>query len=156
MHLEQTKTIKNYAKRVLERDTKMFNKKDWTIIGEHLNIKPKFERLRPIIAKRQVMDQLELANKTVIDLLLKADIQPNRGLNLLKEAENIARTKENSKDLIAIADRYIDLHDLKPAKIKITESRSNNIDYEGLTKVKQTISTVQSVDNSQKTDSNKD
>ena len=137
--------IKNYAQRCVEKDKKQLNYKDWTEIGK--DIKTQYPLIRPKIAKRIVMSNLELANKTILDLLLKNDIKAERGLNLLKEAENIARTKENSKDLIAIADRYIDLHSLKPNKVKITESRTNNIDYEGLSRVKQTVTTSKDVDN---------
>ena len=141
MEWRNIRIIKNYAQRCIEKDKKQLNYDDWVIIGK--DIKTNYPLIRPKIAKRIIMSNLELANKTILDLLLKNDIKAERGLNLLKEAEKIARTKENSKDLIAIADRYIDLHDLKPAKVKITESRqTNNIDYEGLTKVKQTISTT--------------
>ena len=147
--------LKNYAVKVLEKDSKRLVYKDWVEIGK--DIKTQYPLIRPKIAKRIIMSNLELANKTILDLLLKNDIKPERGLNVLKEAETIARTNQSSGDLIKIADRYLDLHDLKPAKIKITESRTNNsIDYETLTKVKQTISTTKKLDNSQKENGNKD
>ena len=147
--------LKNYAVKVLEKDSKRLVYKDWVEIGK--DIKTQYPLIRPKIAKRIIMSNLELANKTILDLLLKNDIKPERGLNVLKEAETIARTNQSSGDLIKIADRYLDLHDLKPAKVKVTESRtSNNIDYETLTKVKQTISTTKKLDNNQKENSNKD
>ena len=155
MEWRNIRIIKNYAQRCIERDKKQLNYDDWVIIGK--DIKTQYPLIRPKIAKRIIMSNLELANKTILDLLLKNDIKPERGLNVLKEAETIARIHQSSGDLIKIADRYLDLHDLKPAKVKVTESRtSNNIDYETLTKVKQTISTTKKLDNSQKENSNKD
>ena len=146
MEWRNIRIIKNYAQRCIERDKKQLNYDDWVIIGK--DIKTQYPLIRPKIAKRIIMSNLELANKTILDLLLKNDIKPERGLNVLKEAETIARTNQSSGDLIKIADRYLDLHDLKPAKIKVTESRtSNSIDYETLTKVKQTISTTKKLDN---------
>ena len=157
LRLEQIKTISNYARRVIERDTKKLNKDDWIKIGEHLKISPKFERLRPVIAKRHVMSNLELANDRISKVLFDNHITDNTPFEILELAKQIAINKENSGDLIKIAKELIEIKDFKPAKIKITESRqSNSIDYEGLTKVTQTISTTKKLDNSQKENSNKD
>ena len=146
LRLQQIKTIDNYAKRVIERDTKKLNKADWTKIGEHLKINPKFERLRPVIAKRHVMSNLEYANNRISKVLEANNITDNTPFEILELAKQIAINKENSGDLIKIAKELIEIKDFKPAKIKITESRqTNNIDYEGLTKVKQTISTTKNM-----------
>lgn len=141
------KIIKNYAKRVIERDKKQLSYDDWKIIGQ--DIKTDNEKIKPVIAKRIIMSNLEIANKTITDLLLANDIKPERALNLYKEAETIARNKENSGDLIKIADRYTELHDLKPQKVTYTEQR-REVDYTNMlpNQVKKTISTTKTLDNS--------
>lgn len=146
-YYEQIKTIKNYAKRVIERDTKKLNREDWIIIGKDITTNK--EKLRPFLAKKQVMSNLEIANKAILDLLIQQDIKPERALGLYKEAEEIARTKENSGDLIKIADRYVELHDLKPQKVTISETRQGNSpDYNDLLKHKQTVTITKTVNSS--------
>jgi len=150
MRYIDAKIIKNYAKRVIERNTKLLNKDDWNIIGKDLI---KNDKTRAFYSKKIVMSNLELANNKIIEMLINNDIKPERALNLYKEAENIARTKENSGDLIKIADRYVELHDLKPQKVQISETRKD-IDYTNMlpTEVKKTISTTKSIENVKKTD----
>jgi len=141
------KIIKNYAQRVIERDKKQLVYDDWKFIGK--DIKTDNEKIKPVIAKRIIMSNLDLANKTITDLLLANDINPERALNLYKEAEGIARDKQNSGDLIKIADRYTELHDLKPQKIQYSETRKD-IDYNNMLpqQVSKTISTTKALDNS--------
>ena len=140
------KIIRNYAQRVIERDKKQLVYEDWKFIGK--DIKTDNEKIKPVIAKRIIMSNLDLANKTITDLLLKNDIAPERALNLYKEAENVARGKDNSGDLIKIADRYIELLDIKPQKVTYTEQR-REVDYVNMlpNQVKKTISTTKSLDN---------
>lgn len=150
LNFRNAKIIANYAKRVIELNKKRLETKDWAIIGK--DIKTNREELKPIIAKRVVMSNLELANSKIMDLLIQNDIKPERALNLYKEAEEIARNKENSSDLIKIADRYVELHDLKPQKVQISETRKE-IDYSNMlpNEVRKTISTTKSIENKQKT-----
>ena len=145
MTLRDHKIIKDYAKYVIEHDRKLLNKADWRIIGKELKTT---DKLRPFLTKKIIMSNLEIANKTITDLLIANDIKPERALDLYKEAEKIARNKENSGDLIKIADRYTELHDLKPQKVTYTEQRKE-IDYSNMlpNEVKKTITTSKTLDN---------
>jgi len=146
--LRQLHVIGNYARRCVERNTKLLNKNDWNIIGR--NIKTT-DKLRPFIAKKIIMANLEKANDKIIDILIKNGISENKPFEIYALAQQIAERKENSGDLIKIADRYIELHDLKPQKVQITESR-RTVDYDKLlpeTKT-QTVSTTINSENKQK------
>ena len=145
------KIINNYAKRVIKRDTKKLNKDDWNEIGK--DIIPN-ERIRAYYTKKIVMSNLELANSKILDLLNKAGISASKPLEIYKEAYKIAKEDKDVKELIKIADRYIELHDLKPQKVNITETRKT-VDYDKLlpeTKT-QTISTTVNSENKQKEES---
>ena len=154
MQLRDHKIIKNYAKYVVENDRKLLNKADWNIIGAELKTTNK---LRPFITRKIVMSNIEVANKTITDLLIKQGIKPDRGMKVLKIAEAIAIKNKNSSDLIKVAKEYNLLHDLMPNKVKITESRRTSPDYEGLLPLKetvtQTISTTVNSENKQKEES---
>ena len=145
MTLRDHKIIKDYAKYVIQHDRKLLNKTDWTIIGKELKTT---DKLRPFLTRKIIMSNIETANQTITQLLLSNDIKPERALNLYKEAESIARDKQNSGDLIKIADRYTELHDLKPQKVTYTEQR-REVDYVNMlpNQVKKTISTTKSLDN---------
>jgi len=151
MNYRDAKIIRNYAKKVVELDKKQLKYDDWVEIGK--DITSNNERIKAAISKRIVMNNLELANKSIVDLLIKNDIKPERALNIYKEAEEIARNKENSADLIKIADRYVELHDLKPQKVQISETRKE-IDYTNMlpNEVKKTISTTKTIENKQNSD----
>jgi len=151
LNYRNAKIIANYAKRVIELNKKRLETKDWAIVGK--DIKTDKEHLKPVIAKRVIMSNLELANSKIMDLLIQNDIKPERALNIYKEAEEIARNKENSADLIKIADRYVELHDLKPQKVQISETRKE-IDYTNMlpNEVKKTISTTKTIENKQNSD----
>jgi len=149
MTLRDHKIISNYARYVIEHDRKLLNRNDWKIIGKDLKTT---EKLRPFLTRKIIMSNIETANKTITDLLIANGIKPERAFDLYKEAEQIARNKENSGDLIKIADRYTELHDLKPQKVTYTEQRKE-IDYSNMlpNKVTKTISTTKNIDNGEKT-----
>ncbi len=119
MNLRDIKIISNYVERVIKRDKKQLNYEDWKYIGKDIKTnKPEFS---PVIAKRVVMSNLELANNKIIDALTRNGIDIDKPLSIYNEAYEIAKTKENSKDLITIADRYVDLLDMKPKNQQQTQ-----------------------------------
>ena len=145
MKILDAKLINNYAQRVLERQTTKLNKEDWNIIASDLLPE---HRLKTLIAKKKVMSNIEIANRRILDILAKNNINENTPFELLNEARDIARKKENSSDLIKIAKELVEIQDLKPQKVTISESRQQ-IDYTNMLpeKTKQTISTTKTVNN---------
>ena len=111
MNLRDAKIISKYADYVVKCDRKLLNKDDWNIIGSELKTT---DKLRPLITRKIVMSNLELANNRILEILSRNGITSDKPFELYKEAEAIAKEKQNSKDLITIADRYTDLLDLKP------------------------------------------
>ena len=152
MQLRDHKIITKYAKYVVDNDRKLLNKADWRIIGADLKTT---DKLRSFITRKIVMSNIEIANKTITDLLVSQGIKPERGMKILKIAESIAIKNKNSSDLIKVAKEYNLLHDLMPQRIKFTESRRSSPDYEGLLPPKETvtktISTTANVENREKT-----
>jgi len=151
MRILEAKLINNYAKQVIERNTTKLNKKDWNIIADGLLPESK---VKTFYAKKIIMSNIDIANSRILDLLNKAGISASKPLEIYEEAYKIAKTNQDVKELIKIADRYIELHDLKPQKIQITESRKS-VDYDKLlpeTKT-QTISTTVNSENKQKEES---
>ena len=155
MQWRDHKIIANYVNKIIQKNTKILNTQDWADIGK--DIQTRYPLIRPKIAKRIVNSNIDIVNNRIQKVLEANHITDNTPFEILELAKQIAINKENSGDLIKIAKELIEIKDFKPAKIKITESRqSNSIDYEGLTKVKQTISTTKKLDNSQKENSDKD
>lgn len=145
MKIRDAKIISKYAERVVKRDTKRLKTEDWLIIGSELNVK---NELKPAICRRIVNTNIELANKRILDILERNGINTDKPFEIYEEALKIAKSKENSSDLIKIADRYTELLDLKPQKVTISESRQQ-IDYSNMLpeKTKKTISTTKTVQN---------
>lgn len=145
MKILDAKLINNYANRVLQRQTTKLNKDDWNIIASDLLPEHK---LRPFIAKKKVMSNIEIANRRIMDILNKNGINENTPFELLNEATKIAKEKQNSSDLIKIAKELVEIQDLKPQKVTISESRQQ-IDYSNMLpeKTKKTISTTKTVQN---------
>ena len=143
MKIRDAKIISKYAERVVKRDTKRLKTEDWLIIGSELNVK---NELKPAICRRIVNTNIELANKRILDILERNGINTDKPFEIYEEALKIAKSKENSSDLIKIADRYTELLDLKPQKVTISESRQQ-IDYSNMLpeKHKQTISTTKTI-----------
>lgn len=149
MNLRDIKIVSNYVNRVIERDKKQLNYDDWKYIGK--DIKTNRPEFNPVIAKRVIMSNLELANNKVIDALIRNGIDTDKPLKIYDEAYQIAKSKENSGDLIKIADRYTELLDMKPQKVQISETRKE-IDYSNMLpeQVKRTISTSKTIENKPK------
>jgi hypothetical protein len=145
MNYRDLRIIANYVDRVIKRDKKQLKYEDWVYVGK--DIKANKDEFKPLIAKRVVMSNLELANNKIIDALTRAGIDTDKPLKIYNEAYEIAKNKENSGDLIKIADRYTELLDMKPQKVQISETRKE-IDYSNMLpeQVKRTISTSKSVD----------
>ena len=95
------------------------------------------------------MSNIELANNKILDILTRNGIDHDKPLKIYNEAYEIAKNKENSGDLIKIADRYTELLDMKPQKVQISETRKE-IDYSNMlpNEVKRTISTTKNIENS--------
>ena len=152
MKLRDHKIIGKYARYVVDNDRKLLNKADWRIIGAELKTT---DKLRPFITRKIIMSNIEIANKTITDLLISQGIKPDRGMKVLKIAESIAIKNKNSADLIKVAKEYNLLHDLMPQRVKFTESRRSSPDYEGLLPPKetvtQTVSTTVNSENNEKT-----
>ena len=140
--------INNYAETCVKKKKKQLVWDDWKYIGK--DIKATSDKLKPVIAKRVVMSNLELANKRILDVLQKAGIDENKPLKIYEEAYNIAKNKENSGDLIKIADRYTELLDMKPQKVQYSETRKQ-IDYNNMLpeQVTKKITTSKNVNNSE-------
>lgn len=149
LNYRDIKIINNYALKVVEKDKKQLNWNDWKFIGRE--IKSTGDKLKPVIAKRVVMSNLELANNRILDILSRNGIDHDKPLKIYNEAYEIAKNKENSGDLIKIADRYTELLDMKPQKVQISETRKE-IDYSNMLpeQVKRTISTSKTLENKQK------
>lgn len=145
MRYLDAKIINNYAKRVLQRKTTKLNKLDWDIIGKDLI---KNDKTRAFYSKKIVMSNIELANKRVMAILESNGINENTPFELLNKAKDIAISKDNSSDLIKIARELIELQDLKPQKVQISETRKE-IDYTNMLpeQVSKTISTTKTIDN---------
>ena len=139
------KIINNYAHYVVKKDNKLLNKQDWNIIGQDLIPN---DKIRPYYTKKIVMSNLELANKRILDVLSKNNIDENKPLKIYEEAYNIAKNKENSGDLIKIADRYAELLDMKPQKVQYSETRKE-INYDNMLpeQVTKKITTSKTIDN---------
>ena len=105
------KIIKEYAEFVVKHKRKRLTNDDWRIIGKDLKTTTK---LRHHLTRKIVMSNLELANQTILNILTRNGIDQDKPFKLYNEAERIAKSKENSKDLISIADRYVELLDMKP------------------------------------------
>jgi hypothetical protein len=126
MNMREAKIISNYANYVVKNNRKQLNKTDWNIIGANLKTTTK---LRPYLTRKIVMSNIELANNKILDILSRNGIDVDKPLKIYNEAYEIAKSKENSKDLISIADRYVDLLSLKPKQEQIqtqTETISFN------------------------------
>ena len=138
--------INKYAETCVKKKKKQLVKEDWQYIGSE--IKATSDKLKPIIARRVVMSNLELANKRILDVLQKNGINEDKPLKIYEEAYNIAKNKENSGDLIKIADRYTELLDMKPQKVQYSETRKE-INYDNMLpeQVTKKISINKSVEN---------
>jgi len=139
--------INNYAEVCVKRQKKQLVYDDWKYIGK--DIKTNIEKIKPVIAKRVVMSNLEIANNRIMQILSSNGIDENKPFQLLKKAEEIAISKENSGDLIKIAKELIDIQDLRPQRIQISEQHKS-IDYTNLipNKITKTISMSKTLDNS--------
>lgn len=121
MYYRDIQIINNYADRILEKKSKLLNWDDWKIIGR--DIKTVNESIKPAIAKRIVMSNIETANQRVLAILAKNNISENTAFEILNDALKIAKEKENSSDMIKIAKELIEIQDMKPNKVKVTETR---------------------------------
>jgi len=150
MRLRDAKIIDRYAHYVVKKDNKLLNKQDWNIIGQDLIPN---DKIRPYYTKKIVMSNLELANKRILDVLSRNGIDENKPLKIYEEAYNIAKNKENSGDLIKIADRYTELLDMKPQKVQYSETRKQ-IDYNDMLpeQVTKRVTVNKSVENNEKQD----
>jgi hypothetical protein len=145
MRYLEAKIINNYANRVIARKTTLLNKDDWNIIGQGLI---KNDKTRAFYSKKIVMSNIEIANSRIMAILQTNGIDENKPFQLLKKAEEIAINKENSGDLIKIAKELIEIQDLKPQRVQISEQHKS-IDYTNMipNKVTKTISMTKSLDN---------
>jgi hypothetical protein len=146
MRILEAKIINRYADKVLQRNTTKLNKNDWNEIGKDLIPN---DKTRSFYSKKIVMSNIEVANSRILAILSNNGIDENKPFQLLKKAEEIAISKDNSGDLIKIAKELIEIQDLKPQKIQYSETRKD-IDYNNMLpqQVSKTISTTKSLDNS--------
>jgi len=138
----QIKAIKKYCEIVIKKETKRLTRDEWIQVGKATQRWVIDDKIAYIRARKTIMSNQEIVNQTLINMLLQADISPERGFNLLKEAENIAKENKNSGDLIKIADRYLELHGLAPQKARIiVKETRDTVDYSNLlpSKVKKSI-----------------
>lgn len=125
MRLRELKIINSYAKYVIKKDTLKLNMEDWAKIGDGI-IKTDNKVALAQATKKTIMQNKPLANLRVLELLEKMGVDEKKPIELLLKAEEIAKEKGNSADLIKISDRYIDLMDLRPQKYEIQfEERGN-------------------------------
>lgn len=127
MRLVHNKIANEYAKkRIIENRTQL-NTQDYKDIAVRIygeNVKPlSYIQCRKAMSMPEVK---KIAELRIMDLLERNNIKPDKPFDLLKKAEEIATKKENSSDLIKIADKYLELHDLKPNKTVIKETRQYN------------------------------
>lgn len=128
LHSRDLRAISTYIRIVLQKRNRLLSKDDWIEIGSEITKNRKFAYLK---AKKLIGDNMEQINTAIMALLAKSGIDKDRGLKLLLDAEEIAKKKENTSDMIKIADRYNELHGLKTAtRVSIEEKRT--IDYSKL------------------------
>jgi hypothetical protein len=128
MKVRDVKLIKRYAERVISKDSTNLNKDDWNEIGQDLIPNTKN---RAFFTKKIIMSNKDLANRAIIDILSRNNIDADKAFTLYNDAEIIAKKKDNSKDLIAIADRYVELLDLKPKQQQQT-TQTEVISFTGM------------------------
>lgn len=127
--MRTAKIISNYASKVVKKGTKHLTNEEKAEIGKVFNTP------NPQIAAARTQQAINAhrreADQAIIDALVRNNISADKPFELLADAEKIAKETKKSKDLIAIADRYLDLHKLKPSKViqSIQSELNQTTDY---------------------------
>ena len=128
MQHRDVQIISKWAKYVIKHKRKLLNKDDWRIIGSDLKTT---DKLRPFITRKIIMSNIDVANQTLINILTRNGITEDKPFEIYEKARKIAEVKENSRDLITIADRYTELLDLKPKHTE-THTQTEKVSYIGM------------------------
>ena len=139
--LRYQKMIAATAIKILEKNSKILSIEDYKDIALKIGKKP--DKITAVRIKRQMTEDIgmERVNSKIQELLIKEGLDDKKYAELIKKAENVAKS---TKDYISIANEIKEMHDLMPQKKRIIEER--RVDYtKYLDKGKQTSTAKQTI-----------